>query len=65
MRPIDEQRLATAVTGEPEMELDEAAALMVQHRIRRLPVVSTIAWPGSSRSTTSPFAPATSRSPSG
>jgi CBS domain-containing protein len=27
------------VTGEPDMELDEAAALMVQHRIRRLPVV--------------------------
>ncbi len=28
------------VCGEPEMELDEAAALMVQHRVRRLPVVS-------------------------
>ncbi|MEK6276479.1 MAG: CBS domain-containing protein [Actinomycetota bacterium] len=28
------------VTGEPEMELEEAAALMVQHRIRRLPVVA-------------------------
>jgi CBS domain-containing protein len=27
------------VFGEPEMELDEAAALMVQHRVRRLPVV--------------------------
>lgn len=27
------------VTGEPEMDLDEAAALMVQHRIRRLPVL--------------------------
>jgi len=27
------------VSGEPEMELDEAAALMVQHRVRRLPVV--------------------------
>jgi CBS domain-containing protein len=27
------------VLGEPEMELDEAAALMVQHRVRRLPVV--------------------------
>ena len=25
------------VTGEPEMDLEEAAALMVQHRIRRLP----------------------------
>jgi CBS domain-containing protein len=27
------------VTGEPGMDLEEAAALMVQHRIRRLPVV--------------------------
>src|SRR3954453_14578898 len=28
------------ITGEPDMELDEAAALMVNHRIRRLPVVA-------------------------
>jgi CBS domain-containing protein len=28
------------VTGEPEMDLEEAAALMVRHRIRRLPVVT-------------------------
>jgi signal-transduction protein with cAMP-binding, CBS, and nucleotidyltransferase domain len=27
------------VCGEPEMELEEAAALMVQHRVRRLPVL--------------------------
>lgn len=27
------------ISGEPEMDLEEAAALMVQHRIRRLPVV--------------------------
>lgn len=27
------------ICGEPRMELDEAAALMVQHRVRRLPVV--------------------------
>jgi CBS domain-containing protein len=27
------------ISGEGEMELDEAAALMVQHRVRRLPVV--------------------------
>lgn len=26
------------ITGEPDMELEEAAALMVRHRIRRLPV---------------------------
>jgi CBS domain-containing protein len=28
------------VTGEAEMDVEEAAALMVQHRIRRLPVMS-------------------------
>ncbi len=27
------------IAGEPEMDLEEAAALMVQHRVRRLPVV--------------------------
>lgn len=27
------------VTGEPEMDLEEAAALMVRHRVRRLPVL--------------------------
>ncbi len=27
------------IGGEPEMDLEEAAALMVRHRIRRLPVV--------------------------
>jgi CBS domain-containing protein len=27
------------VCGEPHMDLDEAAALMVQHRVRRLPIV--------------------------
>ena len=27
------------VSGEPEMSLEEAAALMVQHRVRRLPVI--------------------------
>ena len=27
------------VTGDPDMDLEEAAALMVQHRVRRLPVV--------------------------
>jgi CBS domain-containing protein len=34
------------VCGEPEMELDEAAALMVQHRVRRLPVVAGEALAG-------------------
>jgi CBS domain-containing protein len=27
------------ITGEPDMDLEEAAALMVQHRVRRLPVM--------------------------
>jgi len=37
--PIGPCATAPLVTGEPEMELEEAAALMVQHRIRRLPIV--------------------------
>ena len=36
---IDERASRPLITGEPDMELEEAAALMVQHRIRRLPVV--------------------------
>jgi CBS domain-containing protein len=36
---IGEHASRPLVCGEPEMELDEAAALMVQHRVRRLPVV--------------------------
>ncbi len=36
---IDESASRPLITGEPDMELEEAAALMVQHRIRRLPVV--------------------------
>ncbi len=42
-RPLDEPvgRHASRplITGEPDMELEEAAALMVRHRVRRLPVV--------------------------
>ena len=34
------------ITGEPEMDLEEAAALMVQHRVRRLPVVDAGALAG-------------------
>jgi len=37
--PIADHASRPLVCGEPEMELDEAAALMVQHRVRRLPVV--------------------------
>ena len=41
-RPADaavgECATAPLITGEPEMELEEAAALMVRHGIRRLPI---------------------------
>jgi CBS domain-containing protein len=37
--PIGEHASRPLVCGEPAMELEEAAALMVQHRVRRLPVV--------------------------
>lgn len=36
---VGEHSSRPLICGEPEMELDEAAALMVQHRVRRLPVV--------------------------
>jgi CBS domain-containing protein len=37
--PVGDHVSRPLITGEPEMALEEAAALMVQHRIRRLPVV--------------------------
>jgi signal-transduction protein with cAMP-binding, CBS, and nucleotidyltransferase domain len=37
--PLGSRVSRPLVSGEPEMELEEAAALMVQHRVRRLPVV--------------------------
>jgi CBS domain-containing protein len=37
--PVDKYASRPLVCGEPTMELEEAAALMVQHRVRRLPVV--------------------------
>jgi CBS domain-containing protein len=37
--PIREHATRPLITGDPEMDLEEAAALMVQHRIRRLPVI--------------------------
>ena len=37
--PVSGHASRPLVTGEPEMDLEEAAALMVQHRVRRLPVV--------------------------
>jgi CBS domain-containing protein len=38
--PVGDHASRPLISGEPEMELDEAAALMVQHRVRRLPVVA-------------------------
>ena len=36
---VGEHASRPLVTGDPDMDLEEAAALMVQHRVRRLPVV--------------------------
>jgi len=38
--PVADHVSRPLVTGDPEMDLEEAAALMVQHRVRRLPVVA-------------------------
>ncbi len=38
--PAGEHASRPLISGEPEMELEEAAALMVQHRVRRLPVIA-------------------------
>ena len=37
--PVDDLVSRPLVSADPETELEEAAALMVQHRVRRLPVV--------------------------
>ncbi len=37
--PIREHATRPLISGEPDMVLEEAAALMVQHRVRRLPVI--------------------------
>jgi CBS domain-containing protein len=37
--PAREHASRPLVTGEPDMDLEEAAALMVQHQVRRLPIV--------------------------
>jgi CBS domain-containing protein len=36
---VGEHASRPLITGEPDMDLEEAAALMVQHRVRRLPVI--------------------------
>ncbi len=38
--PVGEHASRPLISAEPEMELEEAAALMVQHGVRRLPVVA-------------------------
>jgi CBS domain-containing protein len=38
--PASDHASRPLISGEPEMALEEAAALMVQHRVRRLPVVA-------------------------
>jgi CBS domain-containing protein len=38
--PVGQHASRPLVCGDPEMDLDEAAALMVRHRVRRLPVVA-------------------------
>lgn len=38
--PVIDHASRPLISGEPEMELDEAAALMVGHRVRRLAVVA-------------------------
>jgi CBS domain-containing protein len=37
--PVADHASRPLICGDPDMDLDEAAALMVQHRVRRLPVV--------------------------
>jgi CBS domain-containing protein len=37
---VGEHASRPLICGEPTMELEEAAALMVQHRVRRLPIVN-------------------------
>jgi CBS domain-containing protein len=38
--PVRQHATRPLIAGDPEMGLEEAAALMVQHRIRRLPVLA-------------------------
>ena len=51
------------VTGRTEMDIEEAAALMVENRIRRLPLATGSCSPGSSPSTIWPCGSGTSASP--
>ena len=44
--PVDTVATAPVITGEAYMDLEEAAALMVSHRIRRLPVMDEEALAG-------------------
>jgi CBS domain-containing protein len=44
--PVRDHASRPLITGEAAMDLEEAAALMVQHRIRRLPVLDSGALVG-------------------
>jgi CBS domain-containing protein len=44
--PVIEHASQPLIAGDPEMDLEEAAALMVQHRVRRLAVVAEEALVG-------------------
>ena len=44
--PVETVATAPVITGEADMDLEEAAALMVSHRIRRLPVMDEEALAG-------------------
>ena len=44
--PVGEHASRPLINGEPEMDLEEAAALMVRHRIRRLPVLDGVSLVG-------------------
>lgn len=44
--PVREHATRPLVSAQPDMDLEEAAAIMVQHRIRRLPVMEADALAG-------------------
>jgi CBS domain-containing protein len=41
LRSVHEHASKPIVTGEVEMDIEEAVAIMIQHRIRRLPVTES------------------------
>ena len=41
VEPVGPHASRPLIAGEPDMDLEEAAALMVQHKVRRLPVLES------------------------